>query len=73
MTDRRVRELYVVQLVRPDGVGRKEMAGYIEEAVSSWKGQYHPDNPLFDIDEDAVKVKTLTRKRAKLLSQTIES
>lgn len=41
-----MKEVYEVKVDRPDGVGVKEMASYILSAVSCWRGQYHPDEPI---------------------------
>jgi hypothetical protein len=29
------------------GVSVSELKGFIEDAVSTWGGQFHPDEPLF--------------------------
>lgn len=46
---------YLVELEYPEGVPAKRMKEYIEEAVGHWKGQCHPADPLFDLDEDSVR------------------
>ncbi len=48
---------YVVAVERPDGVTHAQMADYIEDAVRTFKGGLSPDDPLFDLDKDSVKVK----------------
>lgn len=50
------RRSYRVTLDVPDGVNDTEMKAYIEEAVAVWKGQKHPEDPLFDLDGKSVKV-----------------
>lgn len=37
-----------------------EMKDYIEYAVAFTKDRYHPNNPLFDLDSNKVKVEMLT-------------
>jgi len=44
MTDKLTFEV----VVHNPQVGSKDMADYIREAIQSWKGSLHPDNPLFD-------------------------
>jgi hypothetical protein len=55
------RSRYVVELFRPDGVTSAEMRAYIEDAVASMKGSYHPEDPIFELDGDTVKVKSFRR------------
>lgn len=52
------RERYEIELVRPEGVGKLEMRDYIREAVASWRGQYMPDDPRFDIGSDPIRVRS---------------
>lgn len=52
---------YVVAVERPDGVTHAQMVGYIEDAVRTHKGCFSPDDPLFDLDKDSVKVKVRGR------------
>ena len=42
-----MKKTYTVTLNQPDDVSDAEMKEYIDEAVSSWGGQYHPESPLF--------------------------
>ena len=55
------KELYLVEVKRPDGVTIPQMTAYIEDAVSSWKGGYHPDHPLFGLPEAKARRATHTR------------
>lgn len=64
---------FLVKLDVPEGCTLPEMAGYIENAVATWKGQLHPDEPLFDLDGDSVKVKSIPiprQKKQKPLEET---
>jgi len=42
-----MKEVYTIELDRPDGVSKKELVAYIKEAVEIWGGQKRPDDPLF--------------------------
>ena len=48
---------FTVALEMPEGVSTSEMETYIEEAVATWRGQLDPDDPLFALDGDSVKVR----------------
>ena len=41
------------------GVSEADWREYIADAVGSWKGQFHQDDPLFDLDGDYVRVTRL--------------
>ena len=41
----------------PEDVSLSDMRLYIKAAVGAWNGQYHPDEPLFDLEIKDVKVK----------------
>lgn len=45
---------FKVTVAIPDGVGIKDMQDYIKEAVQTWYGQLHPDNPLYNLDYKTV-------------------
>ena len=56
---------FTVELELPEGVSMTELKGYIEDAVSSWKGSFEPPNaygdgspgdPLFSLNGDSVRV-----------------
>ena len=53
---------YTVSVEKPEGVTHAQMVGYIEDAVRTFKGGLFPDDPLFDLNKDSVKVK-LQRSR----------
>lgn len=56
---------FIVTVDVPKGVTLPEMCDYITEAVGVWKGQLHPDERLFDLDGDSVKVKSIPAKKKK--------
>jgi len=41
----------------PAGVTVREMEGYIREAVQCWVGHMDPEEPIWAIDKDKVRVK----------------
>lgn len=47
---------FKVTVDAPLGVNRADLREYIHDAVGGWKGQFHPENPLFDLDRDGVSV-----------------
>lgn len=49
-------EVYSVTLVRPEGVSVQMMKEYIADAVASMKGSYHPDDDIFYLDRDTIRV-----------------
>lgn len=51
----RVKE-FVVRLELPAGAIVTDVQNYIDDAVCGWKGQFHPDDPLFSLDRDDVRV-----------------
>ncbi len=46
-----------VTLKVPDEVTYGEIREYVEDAVSSWGGQYHRSDPLFSANWENAKVK----------------
>ncbi len=54
-----------VSLKVPNDVTYEEIKHYIEDAVSSWGGGFHPDEPLFSAnwENDKVKVTRLVEIR----------
>ena len=36
-----------IRLTKPAGVSEAELAQFIKDALSSWGGQFHPEDPLF--------------------------
>jgi hypothetical protein len=53
--------LFLVQVELPDGCTVEDMRRYIWDAVGTWKGQLHPDEPLFDLDDESVLVQSIPR------------
>ena len=47
---------FKVRVEMPKDVTITEMQDYIREAVQTWKGQMHPDEPLFDLNYKSVTV-----------------
>ena len=54
-----MKQTYQVTLDLPDGVSKKEMAAYIEEAICSWKGGIDPEDLISDLDISSVKVRQI--------------
>ena len=52
-----------ITLERPPGVYMEDLKRYIEDAVASWKGQFHPEEPLRHLNGDSVKVVSLRRAK----------
>lgn len=48
---------FMVSLKRPVGSTIEDVQTYIEDAVRSWAGGFHPDDLLFKLDKDSVSVK----------------
>lgn len=61
------REYYLVRVDRPNKVGKRELAGYIQEAVAGWKGQFEAIEPLSELDGETVKVKRFDTNRTAAL------
>lgn len=47
---------FVVSVEVPDGMTADEMAGYIEEAVRAWSGGKDPEDPIYGLNRNSVKV-----------------
>ena len=52
----------LVNITVPDEIGNLELRTYINEAVTYWGGQFHPDEPLFDSNNKCVTTKILSEK-----------
>jgi hypothetical protein len=39
-----------------DGVSMKAWKEYLENAAKGWKGGLNPEDPLFDMDRDKIRV-----------------
>lgn len=47
-----------ITIEKIEGVNDKDLALFIEDALSSWGGQFHPSNPLFDsLDVKKIKIR----------------
>lgn len=44
-----MKKQYIVTVEYDGDFKRDNVRGYIEEAVSQWRGSFHPDDPLFGI------------------------
>lgn len=40
----------------PEGSDRESLVAYVIDAVACMKGAYHPEDPIFDLDGDSVRV-----------------
>ena len=56
---------FTVSFPLPEGLSWSEAQDYVLEAVRTWKGSKHPDEPIFDLDWDRVEVKRAYRKRGR--------
>ena len=45
----------------PKGVTQVEMGEYIKQSIRTMAGSLHPDDPMFDLDRDSVKVSVFRR------------
>ena len=55
---------FMVSLIVPIGVTTSEMSKYIYDEVCSGNGCRSPEDPLFYLDRNAVKITVLKRPRA---------
>lgn len=53
---------YTVTLFLPEDATRDDVGEYILDAISSWKGQFPPSEPLFHLDYSKIKVKDNSTK-----------
>ncbi len=60
-----MRREFIVSLKMPEGVSVREMTGYIESAVSIWKGSMSPEDAIFFLEGDSVRVRCAPIKRKK--------
>ena len=52
-------------------VNEADWKDYIRDAVGCWKGQFHPNNPLFDLDYEDVKVVRLREEKRPVVEATL--
>ena len=65
VTETARRREFRVSVVVPEDVTDEDMKEYIAEAVGTWKGQMHPDEPLYELDYKTIKVTRINKKRRK--------
>jgi hypothetical protein len=53
---------FIVTLDLPNGTTAGQMAGYIEDEIKANIGQYHPDDPIFQLDRSSVSVRVMKGK-----------
>lgn len=51
-------EKYIIEVNRPAGVSKKELIAYMEEAVSLWCRGGNPEDPLWDLYDNDLKIKS---------------
>lgn len=56
------RLLFKVEIYVDESLSWKDCREYINDAVCSWGGAYHPDDPLFGIEQEQVNVVRTTKK-----------
>lgn len=60
----RVRTLrFMVEIDISTEASQDEVRGYIKDAVTSWGGGGHPDDPFFGLDDADVRFKRLVQPR----------
>lgn len=59
-----MRREFVVSVDMPDGVKVAEMAGYIGDAVATYKGCLDPDEAIYGLDGNSVKVRPVPKPKA---------
>lgn len=57
-----------IEFTKPDGADLEDVAIFIHDALSSWGGQFHPDDPLFN--SLTLKTVTVHDKRFKMEEPT---
>jgi hypothetical protein len=56
---------FVVTLIPPPGATAPDIREYIRESVASNKGQYRPEDPIFELDPRSVVVRHAARGKKK--------
>ncbi len=46
-----------VVTIKTDECTQKEVEAYVRDAVKTWKGQMHPDDPMFQVLRSFITVK----------------
>lgn len=62
MLNDRKKLTFKVTLVPPRGATVGDCRAYIEDAVISLKGTYHPDEPMSELDRTTVRVSHIPEK-----------
>jgi len=52
-----------IEIDAPPGTNRDDIAQFIVDALSSWGGQYHPEDPLFNSLRGRLKKVIVGNKR----------
>ena len=50
---------FLVNLKAPDGVGIKEIEAYIENALKVYKGSLHPEDLMFNLDRETIRIQNI--------------
>lgn len=53
----------VIEYTMPPGTNRDDIASFVHDALSSWGGQFHPDDPLFGSLRGLMTTITVNRKK----------
>lgn len=51
-----MKKRFVVELEMPEGVSATEMKAYIDDAVACMKGTYSPEDSIFYLDRESIRV-----------------
>lgn len=54
---------FKVVMIVPKEVSYQQAKEYVQDAVKSWGGQFHPDDPLFGLEERQVHVTKYVERR----------
>jgi hypothetical protein len=54
----------------PEGTNRDEIADFVVDALESWGGQFHPDDPLFESLRYRIKSIVINNKQYRHLLRT---
>lgn len=61
-----MRRKFTVSLEMPEGMTLADMAAYIEDAVASYRGCKDPEEPVYGLDPDSVRVVAVPVPRKKV-------
>ena len=54
-----------VSLIVPEGATLAMVTSYIEEAIGAWRGSLNPEDPMFYLDGELVKVTHVPKRKSK--------